>query len=75
MWRHADPAASYVTWDTASPYESQTFGQGRRIDYIHVGRPGPGGIGSVRAARRAGDAPVGGVWPSDHTAVIAELAS
>ncbi|MCZ9344845.1 endonuclease, partial [Streptomyces sp. TRM76130] len=40
---------------------------------VRVGPPGPGGTGRVRAVRRAGDAPVDGVWPSDHCAVVADL--
>lgn len=38
-----------------------------------AGRPGPNGLGRVRAVRRAGDAPVEGTWPSDHTVVVADL--
>ncbi|MDX6348937.1 MAG: hypothetical protein QOF84_3727 [Streptomyces sp.] len=72
-WRLADPSAPEVTWDLVNPYAAQTFEWGSRIDYVHVGTPGPDGIGHIRTARRAGDAPVGGVWPSDHTAVVAEL--
>jgi hypothetical protein len=45
-----------------------------RIDYIHVGPPGPGGLGRVRDVRRACDGPVEGVWASDHAAVVADLA-
>jgi hypothetical protein len=43
------------------------------VDYILVGPPGPDSRGWVRTARRAGDRPVAGVWPSDHAAVLAEL--
>ncbi|GHJ02520.1 hypothetical protein TPA0906_43850 [Streptomyces olivaceus] len=52
-------------WEHAEP--------GARIDHVHVGPPGPGGLGRVRAVRRAGAGPVGGVWPSDHAAVVADL--
>ncbi|MFJ5264411.1 endonuclease/exonuclease/phosphatase family protein [Streptomyces sp. NPDC088387] len=73
-WQYADPAAPYATWDPVNPY--LPLGEPPvRIDYIHVGPPGPGGLGRVRAVRRAGDAPVDGVWPSDHAAVVAELAT
>ncbi|MGW0814237.1 endonuclease/exonuclease/phosphatase family protein [Streptomyces viridiviolaceus] len=73
-WEHADPAAPSATWDGANPYVGASGVPGVRIDYVHVGPPGPGGLGGVRAVRRAGDGPVNGVWPSDHAAVVADLA-
>ncbi|MER5752382.1 endonuclease/exonuclease/phosphatase family protein [Streptomyces sp. NPDC002088] len=69
-WEYADPAAPSATWDPANPYVGRS--PAVRIDYIHVGT-GPGGLGDVRAIRRAGDGPVDGVWPSDHAAVVADL--
>ncbi|RFS85057.1 endonuclease [Actinomadura spongiicola] len=73
-WEYADPAAPAATWDPANPYAARTLEPAGRIDYVHVGPPGPGGIGHVRSVRRVGDRPVDGVWPSDHAAVLAELA-
>ncbi|MDN0194033.1 endonuclease/exonuclease/phosphatase family protein [Streptomyces sp. S.PNR 29] len=73
-WEYADPSAPSVTWDTANPYVAAGREPSVRIDYIHVGPPGPAGLGHVRAVRRAGDGPVDGVWPSDHAAVVADLA-
>lgn len=73
-WEYAEPTAPSATWDMANPYVAGTYGPSVRVDYIHVGPPGPGGIGHVRAVRRAGDGPVDGVWPSDHAAVVADLA-
>jgi endonuclease/exonuclease/phosphatase family metal-dependent hydrolase len=72
-WEYADPAAPAATWNAANPYVAAGFEPSVRIDYVHVGPPGPGGLGSVSAVRRAGDGPVAGVWPSDHAAVLAEL--
>ncbi|SDL69721.1 endonuclease/exonuclease/phosphatase family protein [Nonomuraea jiangxiensis] len=72
-WEYADPAAPAVTWDAANPYVAATFEPSARIDYIHVGAPGPDGLGRVLAVRRAADGPVAGVWPSDHAAVVADL--
>ncbi|MDT0614285.1 endonuclease/exonuclease/phosphatase family protein [Streptomyces lancefieldiae] len=73
-WEHAGPGRPSGTWDTANPYVAHADGEPSvRIDYVHVGPPGPGGLGRVRAARRAGDGPVDGVWPSDHAAVVADL--
>ncbi|MFF8674495.1 endonuclease/exonuclease/phosphatase family protein [Streptomyces sp. NPDC015242] len=73
-WEYADPVAPAATWDAANPYVAATHEPSVRIDYIHVGPPGPGGLGRVRAVRRACDGPVDGVWPSDHAAVVADLA-
>ncbi|WKX74285.1 endonuclease/exonuclease/phosphatase family protein [Streptomyces sp. XD-27] len=73
-WEYADPAAPAATWDRANPHVAESFEPSARIDYVHVGLPGPDGLGRVRAVRRAGDAPVAGVWPSDHAAVVADLA-
>ncbi|MFI7501355.1 endonuclease/exonuclease/phosphatase family protein [Streptomyces sp. NPDC049687] len=67
-WDHADPSAPSATWTPARALEPAA-----RIDYIHVGPPGPAGEGRVRGVRRAGDGPVDGVWPSDHAAVVADL--
>jgi endonuclease/exonuclease/phosphatase family metal-dependent hydrolase len=74
VWEYAEPGAPSATWDRTNPYVAKSFGPSVRVDYIHVGPPGPGGIGHVRAVRRAGDGPVDGVWPSDHLAVVADLA-
>jgi endonuclease/exonuclease/phosphatase family metal-dependent hydrolase len=43
-----------------------------RIDYILTG-PHRQGRGRVRSVELAGTAPVDGVWPSDHFAVVADL--
>ncbi|EKX66621.1 endonuclease [Streptomyces ipomoeae] len=77
-WEYAEPGAPSATWDSTNPYVATTYGPSVRIDYIHVGPPGPGGLGHVRSVRRAGHGPVegtpDGVWPSDHAAVVADLA-
>ncbi|MFC6021929.1 endonuclease/exonuclease/phosphatase family protein [Plantactinospora solaniradicis] len=72
-WEYADPAAPSATWNAANPYTAATFEPSARVDYIYVGLPGPGGLGHVTSVRRVGDAPVDGVWPSDHAAVLADL--
>lgn len=73
-WRYADPAAPSVTRDAANPFAAEYFEPSARIDCLWVGMPGPGGLGYVRSVRRVGDTPVGGVWPSGHAAVLADLA-
>ncbi|MEU5974410.1 endonuclease/exonuclease/phosphatase family protein [Streptomyces sp. NPDC047315] len=74
-WEHAEPGAPAATWDAANPYVARTFPLSSRVDYVHVGLTGPGGLGRVHAVRRAGDRPVDDVWPSDHAAVVADLTS
>jgi endonuclease/exonuclease/phosphatase family metal-dependent hydrolase len=72
-WEYADPAQPSATWSAANPHVAAGFEPSVRVDYIHVGPPGPGGLGSVSAVRRVGDLPVDGIWPSDHAAVLADL--
>ncbi|MEU1183512.1 endonuclease/exonuclease/phosphatase family protein [Streptomyces sp. NPDC005820] len=74
-WDYADPSAPSATWTPENPYAARVLEPPARIDYIHAGPPGPSGEGHVRAVRRAGLAPVDGVWPSDHAAVVADLAA
>jgi hypothetical protein len=40
---------------------------------VFVGLPGEGGRGQVLGVELVGTGPVGGVWPSDHFGVLAEL--
>nr|WP_206313354.1 endonuclease/exonuclease/phosphatase family protein [Streptomyces coryli] len=74
-WRYADPGQPWQTWDMTNPHAAAHLEWDARIDYVLLGPPGPGGAGHVRAIRRSGDTPVDGVWPSDHCAVVADLAS
>ncbi|WP_217243116.1 endonuclease/exonuclease/phosphatase family protein [Streptomyces sp. AC555_RSS877] len=74
-WEYAGPAAPSATWTPENPYAARVLEPPVRIDYIHVGPPGPAGEGHVRHVRRAGDGPVDGVWASDHAAVVADLAA
>lgn len=41
--------------------------------YVLVGPPHEGRRGHVRSIRRIGETAVGGVWPSDHAGLLAEL--
>jgi endonuclease/exonuclease/phosphatase family metal-dependent hydrolase len=71
-WRYADPAGPGFTWDLRNPYQDDSLIPSSRIDYILVGLPWQG-RGRVESVRLAGNAPVDGVWPSDHFAVVADL--
>jgi len=61
------------TWSNANPYAALDLEPDRRIDYVLVGWPRPGGAGSVVSCRVVGTDPVDGVVPSDHYGVLAEL--
>ena len=71
-WRYADPGDPGFTWDHRNGYQAGTVLPDSRIDYILAGLP-RGGRGKVRSVALAGTAPVDGVWPSDHFAVVADL--
>ncbi|GAB3125690.1 hypothetical protein GCM10027160_48630 [Streptomyces calidiresistens] len=73
VWRYAEPGAPWASWDPRNEYLRHPAVFPSRIDYIHVGLPGPRGVVGVRSVGLAGDGPVGGVWPSDHLAVVADL--
>jgi endonuclease/exonuclease/phosphatase family metal-dependent hydrolase len=72
-WEYADPDAPPATWDPANPFVAD-WNPAVRIDYVFVGPPAPDGAGRVLSVRRATGRPVEGVWPSDHYAVVADLA-
>lgn len=73
-WRYAEPGDPGYTWDLRNGYQADSVIPSSRIDYVFVG-PAREGRGRVRSVRLAGDRPVDGVWPSDHYAVVADLAS
>jgi endonuclease/exonuclease/phosphatase family metal-dependent hydrolase len=73
-WRYADPGDPGWTWDRANPHVRATYEPSARIDYVLVGPPAQDGRGHVQRAGLAGTAPVGGVWASDHAALVVDLA-
>lgn len=66
-WRWAADGDPGWTWDRRHPFIHAS--PSARIDYVLLG-PGQ----DVADVRVVGNAPVDGVWPSDHAAVLAELA-
>lgn len=75
-WEDAHPDDAGHTFTPENPLVragDMPLDPGRRIDYVMVrgGARGPGL--EVAGCARAFDAPVGGVWASDHFAVVAEL--
>jgi endonuclease/exonuclease/phosphatase family metal-dependent hydrolase len=71
-WRYAAPGDPGFTWDRRNGYQAGSIVPDSRIDYILVG-PHRQGRGRIQSVRLGGTAPVDGVWPSDHFAVVAEL--
>ncbi len=72
-WRYADAGDPGFSWDHRNGYQGGSTIPDSRIDYVLAGLPRRG-RGKVRSAALAGTAPVAGVWPSDHFAVVADLA-
>jgi endonuclease/exonuclease/phosphatase family metal-dependent hydrolase len=68
--KHDDPG---FTCDNTNPFIGPNLGHDMRIDYVMVAQPRLGGVGSVLDVRVAANAEVGGIWPSDHFAVVAEM--
>lgn len=71
-WRYAQPGDPGFTWDHRNGYQADSVIPDSRIDYILVGLPQQG-RGKVLSVQLAGAAPVDGIWPSDHFAVVADL--
>ncbi len=71
-WRVAGDGPGW-TWCNDNPYAALDLEPDRRIDYVLAGWPKGEGRGHVLSAHLAGDAPVGGLHPSDHFAVVAGL--
>jgi endonuclease/exonuclease/phosphatase family metal-dependent hydrolase len=71
-WRYAEPGDPGFTWDRRNGYQADTALPDSRIDFILNGLPRQD-LGRVSTAHLAGTGPVGGVWPSDHFAVVADL--
>lgn len=69
----SESSAAGITWSNDNPYAAADLEPDRRIDYVFVGWPKQGGRGHAVSCRVEGTAPVDGVVPSDHYAVLAEL--
>ena len=63
------------TWDARNPHLADSTWPRRRLDYVLVGWPRDKPTGNPRRARLAGARHHDGVWPSDHLAVIVDLAT
>ena len=74
-WVAGGGPADAVTLDSAVPFApvKATKQIDRRIDHVLARAGEPGRSVTVRGAFLAGDRPIGGVYPSDHYAVGADL--
>lgn len=72
-WRVAHSTDPGFSWDGRNPFVAAQLEWDRRIDYVLVGWPKAGGAGNVVHAELFGTEPTGGIWPSDHFGVLAEL--
>ena len=72
-WRAAGKGGSGITWSNANDYARMGLEPDRRIDYVFAGFPRRDGIGQITHCRVVCNEPRGGVWPSDHFGVYAEL--
>jgi endonuclease/exonuclease/phosphatase family metal-dependent hydrolase len=73
-WEHVGEGPGH-TWRSDNPYQVTTSWPNRRLDYVMVSWPRPKRTGSPRTAWLAGTEPVDGVVPSDHAAVVVDLAT
>ena len=71
-WAVAADGPGY-TYDRRNPYALRSHEPSGRIDYVFVRGPDAYLRGEPVAARLALDQPAGGVWPSDHFAVVADI--
>lgn len=72
VWRYAAQDDAGFSWDRRNPNVAASGSFSARIDYVLVG-PRPGTRGRLERVGLAGDAPVAGIWPSDHFAVVVDL--
>ena len=64
-----------ATWRRDNPYQADTAWPDRRLDYVFVAWPRPKPVGNPLVAWLAGLDAVDGVHPSDHAAVVVDLAT
>lgn len=72
-WEVARPGARGDTWSNANPWATSLLWPDRRIDYVFTATPRRGGVGHPVGAALVGTRPIGGVHPSDHYAVQADI--
>jgi len=73
VWDISGDGSPGHTWCSSNPHLVDSFWPRRRLDYLFVRWPRTKPIGNPVAAHLAGHEPIGGVFPSDHYAVWADL--
>ena len=73
VWRAMHPTEAGFTWSNENPFAAAAMEWDRRIDYVLVGWPKPGGAGQPVSAELIGTKPTGDLWPSDHYGLVADL--
>jgi endonuclease/exonuclease/phosphatase family metal-dependent hydrolase len=78
-WRDAfqrrHPHSDGFTWSARNPYVARSVERNRRVDYVFLGPMTDDGPGAILHARVVLDLQgAGGVYPSDHFGVFAEIA-
>ncbi|MEM9034851.1 MAG: endonuclease/exonuclease/phosphatase family protein [Actinomycetota bacterium] len=72
-WEYLRPDDRGATWVRRNPHVQRHREPDLRIDYLFLAPPFPEGVGEPLRVEVIGDAPVEGVWPSDHFGVVADL--
>ena len=73
-WTAAGNTDPGHTWSAANPLVPRlAIHPHRRLDYVMVSTPRRRGAGHVHRCSLAGTAAAGGVWASDHFAVVADI--
>ena len=72
MWEMVGEGPGF-TWSRQNPLLAEANWPNRRLDYLFVTWPRPKPIGRPVAIRVAATEPIGGVQPSDHFAVVADV--
>ncbi|MEY4361213.1 MAG: hypothetical protein RL391_519 [Actinomycetota bacterium] len=72
VWEQVGSGAGW-TWSSDNPMLAEANWPNRRLDYLFVTWPRPKSVGRPVAVRLAGVGTIGGIQPSDHYAVVADL--
>jgi endonuclease/exonuclease/phosphatase family metal-dependent hydrolase len=72
-WRYVRGGGNGITFSRENDYARPNLEPDRRIDYIFVGLPQRDGVGEIESCRVVCDRAKGGIWPSDHFGVYAQL--
>jgi endonuclease/exonuclease/phosphatase family metal-dependent hydrolase len=72
LWEVAGEGPGH-TWRRDNPYIADSTWPNRRLDYLFMSWPRPRPLGNPIEVWLAGVDAVGGVHPSDHAAVVADV--